>query len=241
MINNEIKEHWNKLNIKYNNSWKTLSSLKMSQREKEFIKYYLNQETPKKILDIGSGTGRILDDLTKYSSNNSEIYGIDFAKKMIDYCKERFIKNKKIKKLTVCDISKEKINIYENFDFITAIRVLQYSKNWREILKKIYLRLNNKGVLIFSLPNYNSINRFIKHTISCDKITANKLRVILPEIGFRVIEIRSMTKIPDFFYQCSFANNVLYTKLLIFSEKILESIFGKVFLGRVLFIAASKK
>lgn len=233
-----MKKYWSRINILYNKSWKTLASKKMSQREINFINYYLDQSNPRRILDIGFGTGRVLDNLAKHSPRNALIYGIDFTKKLVTYCRQKFLENKQIKILNLCDISKEDINIDGKFDFITAIRVLQYNQNWQEIIKKVYKRLNNKGFFIFTIPNYNSINRFIgaksRHS------TVNELIRILNPIGFKIVEIRSMTKIPDFFYQCFFSNNELYSNALILFEQILELIFGKIFMGRILFVAVCK-
>jgi len=234
-----MKTHWNNVNIEYNRSWSTLAQKEMSRREMDFINYYLKKKKPKIVLDIGVGTGRVLRNLIKNTGDDTQIFAIDYAKKMVSYCQKTFKTNKKVKKIAVCDVSRDNIDIFNSFDFVTAIRILQYNKNWVEILKKIYKKINKKGILIFSMPNYNSINRFIGNRSG--HTTVLGLKKILPPIGFEIIEVRSMTKIPDFFYQCSFADNVLYTKILIFLEKTLEIIFGKTFLGRVLFIVVRKK
>lgn len=233
-----MKKYWEDLNIGYDFSWSTLAQKEMSQREMDFINQYLKKNKPKTILDIGVGTGRVLKNLIKNTANDTQIFAVDYAKKMISYCQKIFRSNKKVKKIAVCDVSKENIDIYKSFDFVTAIRILQYNPNWQEIIKKIYKKLNKKGILIFSMPNYNSINRFIGNRSG--HITISGLKKILPSIGFEIIEIRSVTKIPDFFYQEIFPNNLFYSKFLIFLEKILEAIFGKVFLGRVLFIVVKK-
>ena len=240
MIKYSAKSRWKLLNIQYKKSWSSLSSLMMSQREMAFINRFLHGHKPTKILDIGIGTGRILENLVLNSQKNAEIYGIDYIDEMISYCKKKFKKNAKIKELTVCDISEENLNTGDKFDFITAIRVLQYNRNWKEILRKVYSKLDDGGFFIFSLPNYDSITRFVPSYVLSDKITMNKLRHILKEIGFEVIEIRSVTKIPDFFYQRLFSNNLLYAKLLILLEELLELVLGKSFLGRILFVAVLK-
>lgn len=238
-INND-KEHWKKLNTGYDKSWSTCATRMMSQREMNFINIYLHKIKPKKILDIGIGTGRVLENLVVNSPNNSDIYGVDYIDKMVSYCKNKFISNRKIKELTVCDISEERLSFEGRFDFITAVRVLQYSRNWQDILRKIYSKLGEGGIFIFSMPNYDSINRFVPSYVQNDKITTGKLRKILKEIGFQTLEVNSVTRIPDFFYQNPFANIVFYSKFLIKIEKFLELIFGKVLLGRILFVAVEK-
>lgn len=240
MKRNNNRQHWERLNIQYSKSWSTLASQMMSQREMNFINQLLHKFMPKRILDIGIGTGRILECLVANSPNNSKIYGIDYIDKMVTFCREKFKNNSKVKMLTVCDISKEHLSFEGGFDFITAIRVLQYSRNWKDILKKIYSKLGKGGVFIFSMPNYDSINRFVPSYVHDDKITASKLRKILSEIGFNTIEVTSMTKIPDFFYQNLLANSVFYSKFLIKIERLLEIIFGEIMWGRILFFAVTK-
>ena len=235
-----MKKHWNKINTKYNKSWSTLAQKEMSKREMKIINYFLLKKQPKTILDIGVGTGRILENIVSNTNNITQVFAIDYAKNMVSHCSEKFIKNKKVKKILVCDISCERIPFNTKFDFITAIRILQYNKNWPEILKKIYNNLNNEGILIFTLPNYNSINRFIKKSVLLNDATVSKLCKLLRQIGFKILEVKCVSKIPDFFYQNRLANNFIYTKLLIFAENVLEIIFGKVFMGRVIFLSVKK-
>ena len=170
---NNDKRHWEKLNTDYSKSWNTRASQMMSQREMDFINIYLHKIKPVNILDIGIGTGRVLKSLIDISPINTSIYGIDYIDKMVNYCKKKFSGSSKIKILEVCDISEEPLSIGKSFDFITAIRVLQYSRNWKDILKKIYSKLDPEGLLIFSLPNYDSINRFVNSYVSDDKIPVN--------------------------------------------------------------------
>lgn len=240
MIKNGAKSHWKVLNTQYKKSWSSVASHLMSQREMAFINQFLRSYKPTKILDIGIGTGRILGNLISNSPRNAEIYGIDYIDEMVSFCNRKFRNKEKIMELAVCDISVENLNIQDKFDFVTAIRVLQYNRNWKDILRKIYSKLDDGGVFIFSLPNYDSITRFVPSYVLSDKITINKLRDILKRIGFEILEIRSVTKIPDFFYQRLFSNNLLYAKLLILLERLLELILGKSFLGRILFVAVLK-
>lgn len=64
------------------------------------------------------------------------------------------------KHLVVCNISKDKLPFKRNFDFISAVRVLKYNKNWQEIIGKIINHLHNEGIFVFTMPNKNSLLRF---------------------------------------------------------------------------------
>lgn len=237
---NQKKNYWNNIGINYSNTWKSKTRKAMAEREMDFINYYLVKYKPKKILDIGVGTGRILENLLKNTPNYSEIYGIDLVNEMVSFCKQKYKNSKKIKLIKVCDISKENINIQESFDFITAIRVLKYNKNWQEILKKIFNKLNKNGLLIFCMPNHNSINRFVKHKIPTYRSTSGELKQILKKVGYKTIEIKSFSKLPDILYDYLFPNCYLYAKIIIIFEKLFEFMLGKTFLGRILFISAIK-
>lgn len=234
------RKYWDGVGEDYEIQWSNLAWQQMSDREMEFVKKYLNKYKPKKLLDFGIGTGRIIDYLINNSSKNASIAGFDVSEKMVYFCRDKFRKVRKVKKLAVCDISKEKIDS-DKVDFITAIRMLKYNKNWYLIVKDIYNTLNHNGIAIITMPNNNSINRFVHHTIPVYRSTAQELRNVCKAVGFEVLEIRSVSKIPDVFYGNKFKNNKLYVKVLIVMERLLEFILGKVILGRCLFVAARKK
>jgi len=235
-----MKIYWNKVGDNYQDSWNGLAKRAMSDRELMIINSYLQKTSPKNILDIGIGNGRILSLLIKESLKNAKISGVDISDSMVKYCQKIFSKNKKISKLSVCNISKEPIIFKNKFDFVTAVRILKYNRNWPAIINKVSNKLNKDGVFIFTMPNYNSINRFVKHTIPVFRTTVSEIKKILAQNNLQLIEIRSITKIPDVFYNSQLKNNKLYVKVLIFMEKLLELILGKVFLGRMLFVIARK-
>lgn len=235
------KLYWNKIGDNYQGSWKGLAKQAMSDRELEIISNYLKLTAPENILDIGVGNGRILNILINDSSKNSKIFGIDISEEMIEYCQKIFKKNKKISKLSICNISKEPLIFKNKFDFVTAVRILKYNKNWRIIIKRVSKILNKNGVFVFTMPNYNSINRFVKHTIPVFRTTVSEIKKILIQNDLKLIKIRSITKIPDFFYNNQLKDNKFYVKFLISIEKLLELLLGKVFLGRMLFIICQKK
>ena len=239
MLNNKNKEYWDKLNIKYSNVWKSKAKQKMSLREMNFISYYLTKFKPHKILDIGAGNGRILDNHIKNSPENTEIFGVDISEKMVEICKDRFKKERRMREIKKCDVSTENLCFSDSFDFITAVRILKYNKNWQEILVKIYNKLNKNGILVFTMLNINSADRFLKHKASIHKTTKKDIEDILQSIGYEIIEIKSFTKIPDVFY--GLFDNYFYASLLTNLEKFLELVLGKTFLGRILFVVCRKK
>lgn len=238
MKNNTNKDHWDELASNYSKVWKGYGKNEMNKREMSFIVKYLKKSNQNLLLDLGIGNGRILEILLENTKKNSEIFGLDISSKMVAICKEKFKNIQKIKELKTCDIANETVPFDKNFDFITAIRVLKYNENWREIIKKIYKVLNHNGIFVFTMLNNRSINKFFRYTIPLYRTNIKELSKVLVESGFETLEIRSFTKLPDLFYNNS--KNNFSAELVIFFEKLLEVIFGKTFLGRILFIAVKK-
>lgn len=240
----ENKNHWNQLNANYSNVWQSPVKQELSKKELKFIKKFLNAYRPLNILDIGVGNGRILNNHIQYSLPQAEICGMDISDEMVSICRKKFENNKKVKQIETCDISNEEICYHKNFDFITAIRVLKYNSNWKEIIKKIYDKMNQDGIFIFTMPNIKSISFFHQDTFSQQKLpifytSPGKLMDILIKIGFSEIEILSFSKLPNFFYEIG--KSPLYAKILLGAEKILEIILGRKIFGRILFVKCLKR
>ncbi len=100
-----------------------------------------------KILDIGSGNGKIAINLSKqaqivYATDRSDILLKQLNKKA------RGILNFKIKKIDAQDFNLEE----KNFDLITACDIAEHLKNDLSFLKSCYNHLNENGRLFISAP-----------------------------------------------------------------------------------------
>ena len=83
-----MKIFWNKVGDNYQDSWNGLAKRATSDRELMIINGYLQKTSPKNILDIGIGNGRILSLLIKESLKNSKVSGIDISDSMVKYCQK---------------------------------------------------------------------------------------------------------------------------------------------------------
>jgi len=238
-----IKKYWDKVNIKYERIWKkTKASQILSKKEVSLIRNYLSSNNPSSILDIGIGTGRILEVLLNYSNKNVNITGIDISSKMVDICNKKFKTKKKKLKVFKTDIeSNTKTFKNTSYDFITAIRLIQYVTNWDLFIQKIYNLLKEEGIFIFSVPNKYSINYFFRSPIPIIKTHPTEIISLLKRKNFSILDIISYSKLPDILYFNKLASNRIYIQILLFCESILSAIFGKVLFGRVLFIVVKKK
>lgn len=243
MASNSNKKYWDSWNIKYSQVWETAARKEMSKKETSFIVSRLKGKNSQKILDIGVGNGRILDVLAKKSNKKSAIFGIDISDKMVKICKKRFQKENKVKDIVVCDLSQKNIPFQTKFDFITMIRVLKYNPNWQKMIKKVFNSMNSRGRFIFTMPNNRSISilsgdKFSDRNTSIIYSNPAELKKILVSIGFSNIEIIAFSKLPNFLYHIS--NNSSYVKVLLIAESVLESIFGRTFMGRELFVCCNR-
>ena len=240
------REQWNNYSSKYADVWTKGARVSMRKSETDFIKKFVYTDV-KKILDVGCGTGRIVEEYCS-SGNNLEIYGIDIAEKMVEFCRQKQNNHPEIKAIEICDISHEAIPFNSNFNLVSAIRVFKYNENWKEILGKLLDSCLVNGVVVFTIPNSRSINRLsgfantilgIKNNYLIYRSNVSEIKKTCINANGKVIEISSFSKIPDFFYDLS--ENKFYSSMVLFLEHFLEILFGKVMFGKELFIAVKKK
>jgi 2-polyprenyl-3-methyl-5-hydroxy-6-metoxy-1,4-benzoquinol methylase len=237
---NRNKKFWENLQPeKYEEAWKHSAKQMLSARELDLV----TSTFPVKhqwILDIGIGTGRILKRLIRDSSDAASIRGIDISPNMVAYCREKYAGQTKIRELVVCDISSDHISFQEKFDYITAIRVLKYSQNWKETLEKLRCILAPEGILLFSMPNMYSISRWEpfhgRYHWQCT--SPRELQNTLENIGYRNISICGFSRLPEAWYRTS--KNITLSTMLLGAENILSFCLGRTFLTRELFVRCEK-
>lgn len=237
MQKGQDQKHWQQIGNSYNAFWKSKAKQELSKKELGFINKYLKKTKSQYILDIGVGSGRIIENYLA-DSKVKGIWGIDWAGSMVDFCRNKFRGNKRVQKIVVCNISKEQFPFKNKFDFISAIRVLKYNQNWHEIIGKIINSLSNSGIFVFTMPNKNSFLRFTKPETSIYSTSKTELEKVIRERNGEVIQITSFMKLPDVFYDIS--DNKLYISILLWFEQILKIILGDTFLSRTFLIAVKK-
>ncbi len=231
------KEFWNKTAGQYSKTWETYAKQRLSKKELLFIGEYLADKV--NILDIGIGNGRILDFLSENTNPSANITGVDIAENMVEYCKNKFSSNTKIKDIYVCDLSEEEIKSDEMYDLVTIIRVLKYNSNWKEMIKRIHNNMTSGGTLILEMPNRFSINKLAPLEFKRHYSAPKELREFLGRVGFKNIVITGFTKLPDFLYDLT--DNRTYGKVLLSAENLLSSILGDKLLTRFFFVKCDKK
>jgi 2-polyprenyl-3-methyl-5-hydroxy-6-metoxy-1,4-benzoquinol methylase len=109
----------------------------------------------KNILEIGSGTGLLLNELQK-SCPKFFFVGIDPGESGFHNYKQILLKIEKLNKKT--KFYKKNIINYKTqkkFDLIFSFNVFEHIKNQKKFLKKTYSLLNKNGKIIIYAPNYD--------------------------------------------------------------------------------------
>ena len=120
------------------------------KREEIFVKL-LKKHKPKKIIDVGCGTGMPLIDIKKRGFN---IIGYDKAKNMVLESKKNLKKNKLSPDLVFYDDFENPKTIKNNSaDCILGMGAFYYAKNVNKTLLNQKKKLKKNGRLIFSLRN----------------------------------------------------------------------------------------
>lgn len=129
------------------------------KKEISIIIDILKKRKCKKIIDFGSGTGRLTIPLLK---NNFMVTAIDISKeslKKLFYLSKKIIKSKYLKTLT--KLSNQKYDAIVGTDIIHHIDIDKYFILFKKNLKK-------GGVIIFSEPNILNLSWFIFITLFLD-------------------------------------------------------------------------
>lgn len=236
--NDQNRLHWEQLGQKYDKVWQSSARDRLKQAELTFVTEAARATLARRVLDVGVGTGRILQ---AYLADNyaKALYGIDVSAEMVKICRERFQNQPAIKAIETTDLAVDDLPFSQSFDAVSCVRVLKYNPNWPEIVAKMGSRLNPGGVLVFSVANARSLNRFSRYPIPTYKTTIPAVRKLAVHLGLNVVEIAGFTRVPDKFYD--FATIPLARSLLNTTERLGALLFGKSLFTRELFVTVMKK
>jgi len=100
----------------------------------------------RRILDVGCGTGILVDILSR---NGFKVTGIDSSPEAIEFAKKNKLGNFELSSI-------ESFNYQGKFDLIVAAQLIEHMRYPEEFLKKINNLLIKSGYLILETPNLNS-------------------------------------------------------------------------------------
>ena len=236
----ENEEHWDHLGARYAENWAGRAQQELSGKELAFVRRQVARASARTALDVGIGTGRVLGCLLESPAVDA-VYGIDVAERMVEVCQARFGANPKVRALVRCDIARETPPVPRELGFISAVRVLKYDANWWEILEaRLIPHLAPEGIIVFSMPNANSVKRIARaYPVDYFTTTGRELRDRLDGAGLEVLELTGFAKLPDPAYRLSRA--AAPTRVLLATERALDRLVGPATFSRELFVAARRR
>lgn len=232
------REHWERVGAAYTAEWAPPARYRLGELELAFIVESLRRGPAGSALDVGIGSGRILDGLL-HSTRETEFWGIDLAQAMVDATRARFADEPRVRELHVCDLSREPLPYTQEFDFISAIRMLKYNDNWREMVGKLAAQLSPQGVIVFTMSNTHSLNAISRpYAIGGLDASRAQLRELCDELGLTVLAEQGFTKMPHFVY--SRLRSPHATRAVLALDRTLSRLVGGPRLAREVFVAARR-
>lgn len=189
----EISKRWDKKAKYWDNQLNCYDThLNQDKEYDNFIKItqktvsqYKNMDS--KLLDIGCGTGLVIEALSSYFNQG---IGIDISGNMILEAKKKNLKNVSFYKKSLFDLD---INMDGSFDFIVSrgILVSHYGINYLyEILGILFNITKNDGYVIFDFLNTNVeiVNGHLP--LNKEYYSKNTIRKYASKIGFSKVDIK---------------------------------------------------
>ena len=247
IIDKKVANYWNERGESYSKSWRSLAKKRLSKLETDLVEKVIcskeegvktHRKNKLKTLDIGIGTGRITEAILKHQVIH---YATDISKTMVEYCREKFKNNPKIREIIVHDVLTPLPRKWGKFDAITAFRVLSYSPKWQEELINLYRVLKPGGSLIFTFPNkYSStmISKLKRRSIEGCEVSVRELEITLKKIGFSEWNIIGFSRLLDSFYDL--CDSEISACILFTIERILSFVFGKTLFVRLFYVTCKK-
>ncbi|KLI60500.1 class I SAM-dependent methyltransferase [Brachyspira hyodysenteriae] len=153
------KEHFNKQASIYDEK-DTIYYSKYGKISCNYMSEYLKNIDYNKLLDIGSGTGYLINMLKKYKAT-AEFYGLDLSEEMINISK-----SKNIKDAEFILGSANKLPFNDNtFDIVTCIQSFHHYPYPDETMKEVYRVLKKGGIYILSDTGVGGIAAWIDNNI----------------------------------------------------------------------------
>ncbi len=148
---------------------------------RQLIEKYNKVKNPK-ILDVGCGTGKNMENLKSLGF----VYGLDSSIDALNFCKKRGLKNLILGSAEKTHLKKDTFNI------ITLLDVLEHTDD-NKALQEVYRILKNDGLIIITVPAYSWLwsnwDVVLHHQ---RRYTTKSLSEILKKNNFKTIKISYM-------------------------------------------------
>lgn len=213
----------------------------------------------KRILEVGAGYGRLMP---SYAFRAKNIMLTDPSAKTLKIAREAFGYKKNIKYIH-SSLEKLPSKVRSNsIDLVIMVRVIHHIKDIDMAFRVIHRMIIPNGYFIFEFANKKHIKARVKallkgnysylKDITTNDIRSkksirkgtlpflnyhpNKIKEVLDNYGFEVIEERSVSNI-----RSTFLKRVFSTELLVYIEGLLQRLFSYIDFGPSIFVLAKKR
>ncbi len=145
--------HFGKLSKTYGDDYKDVPHKKYpaNRYRLEIVKKLLNQISPRKILDIGCGTG---DPLIEIAGLGYDIHGFDFSEEMVAKATQNLTDSGLASDLIYQDnMESPQRTRTQEYDCLIALGSVYYAREFDKVMKRLTTILKPGGSFIFSLRN----------------------------------------------------------------------------------------
>lgn len=208
----------------YNESYFSQWYIRCRYKRKRYLKKLLRRIEilfdikPGRVLDIGCGTGLLLEIMKEKSY---KVIGIDTSFFAYKYCKDKKLE------VSCCSLNNAEY-APSSFDIITLFDVIAHLRNPASYLREIRIILKDTGLLVIKTPYHPQIFfrlanlfRFTRKSKSMLHIpaqvfhfTPDSIKKLLSSNGFEALHIIKINDIPSFFISFSFKSIVIFLSQL---------------------------
>lgn len=180
-----------------------------------------------KVLDIGSGTGRILKSILPL--NPKYIIASDISKAMLEKLKSNYQKGAHYKKIITINAPSDRLTLKNNsVDIVTSFHLVKHLEDIKPTIKEISRVLKPNGYLLFDFLNKNSI--VVLNSKNCYSLSLSELTKTLSLNKLKIVKIYNLHFFGETIYRYTypylsrvihFIDNLLSKSRLLLGTKIL--------------------
>ena len=135
-----------------------------------YLSTFSNDNGPVQILDIGIGTGQLVEEIQKNTGTLcAEFSGVDISEDMLEKCKTKSI----AKQLDIVDLNTTPLpHVRNNFDAVVSSGVFEFLPNVDNAIQEMSRVTKEKGYVVFTVEKPRSSYLKIMEAISSGLYTA---------------------------------------------------------------------
>lgn len=146
----------------------------------KLIRKYLLKRKNRKLVDVGCGSGLMLEVLKKYG----EPFGVDLSEEALKFCRQRGLNNVYKADVTSLPFKKDQV------DLVIALDLIEHVVDDVAAFKEFNRVLRSGGIIIISVPAFKFLWSYWDEMLGHQKrYTTGSLSKAITEAGFKVEKV----------------------------------------------------